>query len=163
MKNQFIFSNLYSMKKQVLFLIYIFIVCVSKAQTNTIIIESMPNSTLVNNNTIINEDTTLEMINKEIIKNLSSEEELIYRRIKLLDESSPIDFSYNKSTKYYINRYLERDVKLISRMLGISPYYFPMIEQQLDRFQIPLELKYLAIVESSLNPKARSRSGATGL
>ena len=83
--------------------------------------------------------------------------------MKLLDESSPIDFSYNKSTLYYINRYLEKDVKLISRMLGISPYYFPMMEQQLDRFQIPLELKYLSIVESSLNPKARSRSGATGL
>ena len=48
-------------------------------------------------------------------------------------------------------------------MLGICPYYFPMMEHQLDRFQIPLELKYLAIVESSLNPKARSRSGATGL
>ena len=48
-------------------------------------------------------------------------------------------------------------------MLGVSPYYFPMMEQQLDRFQIPLELKYLSIVESSLNPKARSKSGATGL
>ena len=44
-------------------------------------------------------------------------------------------------------------------MLGVSSYYFPMIEQQLDKFQIPLELKYLAIVESMLNPKARSKSG----
>ena len=48
-------------------------------------------------------------------------------------------------------------------MLGVSSYYFPMIEQQLDKHQIPLELKYLAIVESALNPKARSKSGATGL
>ena len=154
MKNQFIFSILYSMKKQVLFLICIFLICVSKAQTDTIIISSIPDSALVNYNTIIHEDTTLKLINKEeedtivedyqkeITENLSSEEELIYRRLKLLDESSPINFSYNKSTKYYINRYLERDVKLISRMLGISPYYFPMMEQQLDRFQIPLELKY---------------------
>ena len=141
MKNQFIFSNLYSMKKQVLFFICIFLICVSKAQTDTIV----------------------ENFSKEIRENISSEEELIYKRLKLLDESSPIDFSYNKSTEYYINKYLERDVKLISRMLGISPYYFPMMEQQLDKFQIPLELKYLAIVESALNPKARSRSGATGL
>ena len=85
MKNQFIFSNLYFMKKQVLFLICIFLICVSKAQTDTIIIESIPDSALVNNNTIINEDTTLEMINKEeqdtiieisqkeITKNISSE------------------------------------------------------------------------------------------
>ena len=94
MKNQFIFSILYSMKKQVLLLICIFIICVSKAQTDTIIIESIPDSALVNNNTIINEDTTLKMINKEeqdtiveisqkeITENLSSEEELIYKRTK---------------------------------------------------------------------------------
>ena len=74
-----------------------------------------------------------------------------------------MEFSYNKYTQFYINRYLGRDVKLISRMLGVSSYYFPMIEQQLDKFQIPLELKYLAIVESALNPKARSKSGTTGL
>lgn len=150
MKNQFIFSNLYSMKKQILFITCIFIICVSKAQID---------STLGNNQ--YDEFLPIDFVNNN--KNISSEEELIYSRLKLLDESSPIDFSYNKSTKYYINRYLERDVKLISRMLGISPYYFPMMEQQLDRFQIPLELKYLAIVESSLNPRARSTSGAIGL
>ncbi|HJM15902.1 MAG TPA: transglycosylase SLT domain-containing protein [Flavobacteriales bacterium] len=156
------------MKKQVLLFIGVFIICIAKSQTDTIIEP-------ISENTLINKDTTLEITSKnkidtvvdnlhdEIIENLSAEEEIIYKRMKLLDESSPIDFSYNKSTLYYINRYLEKDVKLISRMLGISPYYFPMMEQQLDRFQIPLELKYLSIVESSLNPKARSRSGATGL
>ena len=161
------------MKKQVLLFIGVFIICIAKSQTDTIIIESISENTLIN--TIIKKDTTLEITSKnkidtvvenlqeEVIENLSTEEETIYKRIKLLDESSPIDFSYNKSTLYYINRYLEKDVKLISRMLGISPYYFPMMEQQLDRFQIPLELKYLSIVESALNPKARSGSGATGL
>ena len=156
------------MKKQVLLFIGVFIICIAKSQTDTIIEP-------ISENTLINKDTTLEITSKnkidtvvdnlhdEIIENLSEEEEIIYKRMKLLDESSPIDFSYNKSTLYYINRYLEKDVKLISRMLGISPYYFPMMEQQLDRFQIPLELKYLSIVESALNPKARSRSGATGL
>jgi len=156
------------MKKQVLLFIGVFIICIAKSQTDTIIEP-------ISENTLINKDTTLEITSKnkidtvvdnlhdEIIENLSEEEEIIYKRMKLLDESSPIDFSYNKSTLHYINRYLEKDVKLISRMLGISPYYFPMMEQQLDRFQIPLELKYLSIVESALNPKARSRSGATGL
>ena len=156
------------MKKQVLLFIGVFIICIAKSQTDTIIEP-------ISENTLINKDTTLEITSKnkidtvvdnlhdEIIENLSAEEEIIYKRMKLLDESSPIDFSYNKSTLYYINRYLEKDVKLISIMLGISPYYFPMMEQQLDRFQIPLELKYLSIVESALNPKARSRSGATGL
>jgi membrane-bound lytic murein transglycosylase D len=156
------------MKKQVLLFIGVLIICIAKSQTDTIIEP-------ISENTLINKDTTLEITSKnkidtvvdnlhdEIIENLSAEEEIIYKRMKLLDESSPIDFSYNKSTLYYINRYLEKDVKLISRMLGISTYYFPMMEQQLDRFQIPLELKYLSIVESALNPKARSRSGATGL
>ena len=70
-----------------------------------------------------------------------------------------MDFPYNKHTQFYIDRYLGKDVKLVSRMLGVSSYYFPMIEQHLDKFQLPLELKYLrAIVESALNP-TRSKSG----
>ena len=150
------------MKKQVLLFIGVFIICIAKSQTDTII-EPISENTLINKDTNLEIDTVVDNLQDEIIENLSAEEEIIYKRMKLLDESSPIDFSYNKSTLYYINRYLEKDVKLISRMLGISPYYFPMMEQQLDRFQIPLELKYLSIVESSLNPKARSRSGATGL
>jgi membrane-bound lytic murein transglycosylase D len=109
-------------------------------------------------------NNALETDKIEVLKSVSfSEKELISKRMYLLDESSPMDFSYNKINYFYIDRYLNRDVKLISRMLGISTLYFPMMEQQLDRFQIPLELKYLAIVESALNPKAKSRSGATGL
>ena len=175
MKNQFIFSILYSMKKQSLLLICVFVVCVSKSQTDIIVTEYIADSNLINVNTIINEGTPLEITNKdekdtvveisqkEVVEDFSSEEDLICRRLKLLDESSPINFTYNQSTTDYIKRYLERDVKLISIMLGVSPYYFLMMEQQLDRFQIPLELKYLSIVESALNPKARSGSGATGL
>jgi membrane-bound lytic murein transglycosylase D len=48
-------------------------------------------------------------------------------------------------------------------MKGLAPYYFPLFEQQLEQYDLPLEFKYLAIVESALNPKARSHSGATGL
>ena len=47
--------------------------------------------------------------------------------------------------------------------MALSAYYFPLFEQKLNKFNIPLEIKYLAIVESSLNPRARSRVGATGL
>lgn len=47
--------------------------------------------------------------------------------------------------------------------MHLSTYYFPMFEQELDKHNLPLELKYLAIVESALNPNARSRVGATGL
>ena len=60
MKNQFIFSNLYSMKKQGLLLICAFIICVSKAQTDTIIIDSIPDSALVNYNIIIQDTSDLD-------------------------------------------------------------------------------------------------------
>ena len=51
----------------------------------------------------------------------------------------------------------------MARLMGLSHYYFPMFEEALDKEDIPLEVKYLAIVESALKPKARSRVGATGL
>ena len=88
---------------------------------------------------------------------------LIYDRLRKLDESSPMDFTYNKYIQFYIDRYLGRDLRLINRMLKISEYYFPMMEQQLDKFQIPLELKYLSIVESCIQPKSKKPIWATGL
>ena len=148
---------------------------VSLSQIDTIKIEEINESYLVDSSASIALDTKTIVqdsisviyqetkVNSEEKPTLSSEEKLIYDRLRKLDAHSPMEFSYNKYTQFYINRYLGRDVKLISRMLGVSSYYFPMIEQQLDKFQIPLELKYLAIVESALNPKARSKSGATGL
>ena len=117
-------------------------------------------STHLDSSLLINNDKILQ---NKLRMSLSPQNKLIYDRLRKLDDSSPMDFTYNKYTQFYIDRYLGRDVKLISRMLKISEYYFPMMEQQLDKFQIPLELKYLSIVESALNPKARSRSGATGL
>jgi membrane-bound lytic murein transglycosylase D len=51
----------------------------------------------------------------------------------------------------------------MERLMALSTYYFPLFEQKLDVYNIPLEIKYLAIVESALNPRARSRVGATGL
>ena len=117
-------------------------------------------SSPLDSSSLINTEKTPQ---DEVRMSLSPQNKLIYDRLKKIDNSSPMSFTYNKYTQFYIDRYLDRDAKLISRMLKISEYYFPMMEQQLDKFQIPLELKYLSIVESALNPKARSRSGATGL
>ena len=58
---------------------------------------------------------------------IDSEKYEITKRMKILDESSPMDLAVNEINYKYIKRYLGRDVKLISRMLGISPYYFPSI------------------------------------
>ena len=163
------------MNKQIIFfLLSVFSFIQISAQTDTIIINVIPDSTLVDFSKTIEIDTTLSLPTSQVViikevnptvidKSLSEKEKIITKRMYLLDQSSPMDFTFNDITSFYIDRYLTRDVKLVSRMLGISSLYFPMMEQQLDRFQIPLELKYLAIVESALNPKARSRSGATGL
>jgi membrane-bound lytic murein transglycosylase D len=156
------------MNKQIIFfLLSVFSFMQISAQTDTIIINVIPDSTLVDFSKTIEPPSQVVIIKEVsptvIDKSLSEKEKIIAKRMYLLDQSSPMDFTFNDITSFYIDRYLTRDVKLISRMLGISSLYFPMMEQQLDRFQIPLELKYLAIVESALNPKARSRSGATGL
>ena len=163
------------MNKQIIFfLLSVFSFIQISAQIDTIIINVIPDSTLVDFSKTIQIDTTLSLSTSQVLiikevnpnvidKSLSEKEEIIAKRMYLLDQSSPMDFTFNDITSFYIDRYLTRDVKLVSRMLGISSLYFPMMEQQLDRFQIPLELKYLAIVESALNPKARSSSGATGL
>lgn len=74
-----------------------------------------------------------------------------------------IDLSYNKTVKSFIKMYTERKRDLVERMIGLSDYYFPMFEEALDRNELPMELKYLPIIESALNPEARSRAGAMGL
>lgn len=85
------------------------------------------------------------------------------RRMEALNDRSPFDFVYNAHVQTFINLYANRRRELTERMLGLGELYFPFFEEQLDRHNIPLEMKYLAVVESALNPTARSRVGATGL
>lgn len=85
------------------------------------------------------------------------------KRFKTLDVNSPFKLVYNGYVKAYVNLYAKRRKKTTAKMLGLAPLYFPIFEENLDKYNLPLELKYLAIVESALNPKAKSRVGATGL
>jgi len=84
-------------------------------------------------------------------------------RLALLNEKTPFNVAYNPSLESVIKSFLTRKRDLMNRMLTISQFYFPLFEQEFDKHNIPLEMKYLSIVESALNPKARSRVGATGL
>lgn len=77
--------------------------------------------------------------------------------------SSPIPLTFNSEVKRYIEMYAYQKRGLTSRVMGLSELYFPLFEEVLDKEGLPLELKYLAIVESALNPIAVSRMGATGL
>lgn len=92
----------------------------------------------------------------------TSVENILEQRLKVLDDASPFDFVYNQEVDQAIQFYIKRN-KIISRMVGLSPFYFPMMESILDKYNIPLEMKYLAVIESGLNPKATSSSGAKGL
>ncbi len=73
------------------------------------------------------------------------------------------DLSYNDFVRNYINVYTGKKNAQVKRMLALSEYYFPMIEEALDLYELPMELKYLTIIESALNIRARSRAGAAGL
>lgn len=74
-----------------------------------------------------------------------------------------IPMPYNNVVRDCIDLYTERRRGLVRYMLGMADFYFPIIEKVLDKYRLPLELKYLAVVESALNPVAISRVGACGL
>lgn len=84
-------------------------------------------------------------------------------RLEKLNARTPFNVEYNPLLENVIKSYLKRNKKAMERLMALSTYYFPLFEQKLDNHNIPLEIKYLAIVESALNPRARSRVGATGL
>ena len=87
----------------------------------------------------------------------------IQMRMQVLDAVSPMDLSWNPIAHSRIAFYAAKRPIHLGRMLGRAPLYFPLFEEALDRHDLPLELKYLAVVESGLNPKARSHAGAQGL
>ncbi len=89
--------------------------------------------------------------------------ELLKERLKELNARTPFNVEYNESLENVIKSYLKNRRNSLQRLITLSEYYFPMFEQELDRQKIPLELKYLAIVESALDPRATSRVGAKGL
>ena len=97
------------------------------------------------------------------IKSINLDTELLKQRLERLNQKTPLNISYNPSLENVIKSFLIRKKELMERMLTASQFYFPMFEQELDNYNIPLEIKYLAIVESALNPRAKSRVGATGL
>ncbi|MDR3187801.1 MAG: LysM peptidoglycan-binding domain-containing protein [Prevotellaceae bacterium] len=76
---------------------------------------------------------------------------------------SVIDLPFNSIVRRYIQLYTEDKRDKAETILGLSEYYFPIFEQILDQYGIPLELRYLAVIESALNPRIVSRAGATGL
>ena len=121
----------------------------------------------------MNELTSLDLYNdlENDIKNINLDEKVDYelptallkQRLKDMDSKSPFHIEYNQGLENIIKSFLKNRKKAYERLMAISEYYFPLFEDALAKQNVPLEIKYLAVVESALNPKAVSRVGATGL
>uniref|UniRef100_UPI00404970C9 LysM peptidoglycan-binding domain-containing protein n=1 Tax=Flavobacterium sp. TaxID=239 RepID=UPI00404970C9 len=121
-------------------------------------------------NTYLNDDlfeemeADLELTDAQqdsIVYDLSTD--LLKERLQYLDNKSAFNISYNPNLEKSIKYYLKNRKKSFERLIGMAEYYFPIFEESLAKYNVPLEIKYLAVVESALNPKAVSRMGATGL
>ncbi|MBC7606178.1 MAG: LysM peptidoglycan-binding domain-containing protein [Burkholderiales bacterium] len=117
--------------------------------------------------------TSLDLYNdlESDIKNINLDQkvdyelptELLKARLKEMDSKSPFNIEYNPGLENIIKSFLKNRKKSFERLMAVSEYYFPQFEEAFAKQNVPLEIKYLAVVESALNPKAVSRVGATGL
>jgi membrane-bound lytic murein transglycosylase D len=108
-------------------------------------------------------DTEINTVNidKDIDKELPTE--LLKERLAAMDAKSPFNIEYNQGLENLIKSFLKNRRKAFANQMAVAQYYFPVFEEALAKQNVPLEIKYLAVVESALNPKAVSRVGATGL
>ena len=97
------------------------------------------------------------------ISDINLEVQLLKERLSKINETTPFHLAYNPALEKIIKSYLKNRRKYYPNFMARAAYYFPMIEKYLDQYDIPIEMKYLALVESALKPKAKSRVGATGL
>ncbi len=100
-------------------------------------------------------------IDEKVDYDLSTD--LLKKRLKKLDAKSPFNIEYHPSLENVIKYYLKNRKLSYERLMAVSQYYFPMFEAALAKYNVPLEIKYLAIVESALNPRAVSHMGASGV
>jgi membrane-bound lytic murein transglycosylase D len=97
------------------------------------------------------------------ISNIELSTTVLKERLQKINSKTPFHIAYNPALEKVIKSYLKYRKRYYPALMAKAVYYFPMFEKYLDQYDIPLEMKYLAIVESALNPTAKSRVGATGL
>ncbi len=121
-------------------------------------LSTMYNSPLYDDFQFVDPDEKIsDTINSELTTAILKE------RLAYLNSKTPFNVEYNPSLERLIKHYLKNRKETLGNLMGKAAYYFPMFEEYLDKYDIPLEIKYLAIVESALRPRARSRVGASGL
>jgi membrane-bound lytic murein transglycosylase D len=125
---------------------------------DSLLVDEKFNSSLVDSLEFVIDD-------KDIIGNSTTilTTDLLKQRLLILNQKTPFNLGYNPGLEKVINSYLSSRRKYFPQLLARAKYYFPIFEKYLDEYNIPLEMKYLAIVESALHPQIKSRAGATGL
>ncbi len=88
---------------------------------------------------------------------------ILQLRLQDMNTFSPIEFTFNEKVKRCIKLYGKNRRQMLSKVMGLAELYFPIFEEELEKNDLPMELKYLPIVESALNNTVRSRAGATGM
>ncbi len=88
---------------------------------------------------------------------------MVTKRMEALNFQTPISLDYNEAVQAYIDVYTVKRRKHLTQIISRSKLYFPLFEEYLDKYNLPMELKYLAVIESALDPRAKSKSGAKGL
>ncbi|SMO62049.1 LysM peptidoglycan-binding domain-containing protein [Solitalea koreensis] len=104
---------------------------------------------------------TLFVLSSDPAEVIMSESDIIKGRLDSIKSQIPMD--YNEYVQAYIDLYINKRKGLVARMLGTGKYYFPIFEKYLSEEGLPIELKYLPVIESALNANAVSKVGATGL
>lgn len=125
---------------------------------DSLVLNTQYNSPLYDTNEYFIKD-----VDAKDVSSVALSEAILKERLKTIDAKTPFHIAYNPALGKVIKSYLKYRKKYYPNLIAKAEYYFPMFEKYLDQYDIPLEMKYLAIVESALDPRARSRVGATGL
>ena len=107
--------------------------------------------------------SNFKLIESNIIKDSSFNEEVIKLRLDSLNRLTPLELTYNQTVLKFIKFYIKQRKSQVAKLLALSDYYFPIFEEYLDKYSMPLELKYIPIIESSLRVDAKSPAGAVGI
>lgn len=125
---------------------------------DSLLVDEKFNSSLIDTLEYVINDKDIEDNTKLVLTT-----DLLKSRLFQLNQKTPFNLAFNPALEKVINAYLVQRKKHFPELMARAKYYFPMFEQYLDKYDIPLEMKYLAIVESALQPRIKSPAGATGL
>lgn len=154
-------------KRLIIFSFFSAFTCITSVAQDTITISEtevdMPDGMMVTEEDLMNNYTNRENLSSgtENVRTLSYDDSIIVSRLSRIPTT--IEMPLNNVTRKFIDTYSRKLNNSVSVMLGAANFYVPIFEEALEKYGLPLELKYLPVIESALRPTATSRVGAAGL